>query len=494
MSSTQIFDLPTRPSELQDASHGMSRGRYRQVTATRDVTGAQFSQGPQQFRFDTGGNTWFLPALSYFRLRCTISQARQDGGALLPPLSSADLAPNMGLAANLFQSAEVQVNGQTVERIAGHLPQIDALKTRTQNTRGWLEHVGRTTNFWDTDFSCRREMLAVDGYERVTQVQEPVYGPALTQVQAGFQPDHTLRYHAGSYILSADHDDVDFVAGPMALRVGDRLSRDNLSLEVTSVIDATHALTKIVHTDAVGRRSMDDGQNPVHGVTGWTIQKLHQAVANRASGKNQFELIWRPPLGFFEVQHAIPPGGSWLVQLHPLHATDYKRNAVESLRDNLQIRGALDGIQAGQFDFEVDELQLYLYTVEADRYDKGSWLLDLEHTRCQAQAIPTDCSRLIQKSFDVHGDTNCLAVAFQDELAGTDTRRSRSKLKIGAGSVEEKGDASWGGQDLMCSNVSLSSTGKNKNRVLTLTGSTKSAMATVAVFSATTSYIGTSTA
>jgi len=117
MQPSNIFNLPRKPEQLTSASEGFANA-YRQISATKDVTGSQFSQGVQQFRFDTSGNTWFVPSMSYFRLRCSLNQVREDQGTAHPPLSEGDLAPNMGLAANLFKSVELRLNGHTLERIS----------------------------------------------------------------------------------------------------------------------------------------------------------------------------------------------------------------------------------------------------------------------------------------------------------------------------------------------------------------------------------------
>ena len=144
MATRSVFDVPRKPQQLKSANEGVANAHYRQVSATKDVSGNQFSQGLQQFRFDTSANTWFLPSMCYFRLRCTLNQVREHAGNPLPILSSADIAPNMGLAANLFKSVELQLNGHTVERISERLLQIDALKTRLNNTHGWLQNLGKT--------------------------------------------------------------------------------------------------------------------------------------------------------------------------------------------------------------------------------------------------------------------------------------------------------------------------------------------------------------
>ena len=179
-----VFDIPHRPQDLASANEGQAQARYQQVAATKAVTGDQFSKGLQRFRFDASGNTWFVPSMSYFRLRCSLSRVREDGGEPLPVLANGDVAPNMGLAANLFKSMEVQLNGETLERVSERLPQIDALKVRTTNTGAWLRSIGEATNFWAADFAKRREQVAVNGYLPGKSPIQSEYGSLLSQVEA----------------------------------------------------------------------------------------------------------------------------------------------------------------------------------------------------------------------------------------------------------------------------------------------------------------------
>jgi len=445
-----VFDIPRRPEELKSSNEGSANGQFRQVCATKDVTGNQFSQGVQQFRFDTSGNTWFVPSMCFFRIRCSLTQVREDGGPALPILSKADIAPNVGLAANLFKSAELQLNGQTLERISERLPQIDALKTRMKNTGSWLDRLGKTTNFWEADFATRRATVAADGYEGMRILDTPEYGQVLTLEQAGFGAQTLFMYQANSMILTCQENGgpaVDILNGPMALRRGDRLIHGQYALQIDKVIDAHHALAQFVSTDANGRIPMTDGNDPAGGVPGWSVQKLHQALSNQASNKTHFEIMWRPPLGFFDTEHAIPPGGQWMIEFNPANALDCRKNAIESIRQDLDV--VQNPSVAGQFDFKVDEFFFYVYTMESERFDQGSWYLDLMNTRCQLQNMPTDATSLIQKSFDVPSKTSHLTLAFQDQSEGSDTRCSRSKFKIRPAPPGHPNASSHEGQDLL---------------------------------------------
>ena len=446
-----VFDIPRKPGQLKSSNEGTANAQYRQVSATKGVTGAQFSQGVQQFRFDTAGNTWFIPSMCYFRIRCSLTEVREDAGPALPILSSSDIAPNVGLASNLFKSAEVQLNGHTIERISERMPQIDALKTRMKNTGSWLDQVGKSTNFWDADFSTRREQVAVDGYMGRTPHTTPTYGPRLTQVQAGFRDTHTIRYNNNTNLLhfyAVGGQALDIQHGPMALRRGDRVIHGTHVMQIKSIIDAQNAFVELVECGEHGHESINAEDEVLGGVTGWFVQKLQHALDNQAGGKNQFELVWRPPLGFFDVEHAIPPGGQWLIEFNPANAQDCRKNAIESLladHDVLRVPS-----MAGQFDFQVDEFFFYVYTVESDRFDHGDWYLDVQHTRCQLQNMPTDSTSLVQKNFDVPGKTSHLTLAFQDQAEGSDTRCSRSKFKIRPAPVDgDRNVSTHEGQDLL---------------------------------------------
>ena len=290
--------------------------------------------------------------------------------------------------------------------------------------------------------------MAVDGYEVKQHSHEPDYGPAVSQESAGFHVNHLIQYSHTTFVFECDHNNVgpiDIMHGPMALRVGDRMLHGELVLEISHIIDATHGMAHVVKSGLQGRRPVNDGNNPPAGVNGWRFQKLRQVHTNQALGKNEFEVIWRPPLGFFDVEHAIPPGGQWNIEFNPANATDFRKNAIESMQQDLEV--LRNPSQAGQFDLRIKEFQFYLYIMDAARFDHGDWYLDLQHTRCQTQNIPADCTSLIQKNFDVHGKTNRLTLAFQDQSAGSDTRRSRSKLKIRP-AEDERGIDSSLGQDL----------------------------------------------
>jgi hypothetical protein len=85
-----IFNIPKSLEQLKTSIPSLARAAFRQITANRDITGDNFTQGNIQFRWMLGGTSWFLPSMSSFRIRCTLTQVRANNGALEPILSSAD--------------------------------------------------------------------------------------------------------------------------------------------------------------------------------------------------------------------------------------------------------------------------------------------------------------------------------------------------------------------------------------------------------------------
>jgi hypothetical protein len=86
------------------------------------------------------------------------------------------------------------------------------------------------------------------------------------------------------------------------VRAGDLVSLGPAKFEVVEVMDGFHAIVRAV----AGAGGNVDVTNATLTANKFSVQSIAQSSNNILIPKNSFEIIWRPPLGFFEVMHGIP--------------------------------------------------------------------------------------------------------------------------------------------------------------------------------------------
>ena len=396
---SSIFDLKTNVKQLVSANQGTSRMEYQQQPPTRDVTTTNFPNGAIHFRWQTSGQKWWIPNRSYLRVRCSLTKANGDG------LVFADnIAPNMGLCASLFQSAEFRINDKTVSRISDFLPQVDALETRLTKSRSWLNGVGNAVNFWQPVIEERQNIVILDNGDGV------ISKSTVAAENLGFAPADTIAIAAATGVLT--------FAGAALPDAGDVFKAgDIIEIDIGGAIGTVRYNVSTVPSATT--LQLNNQVYVVLAATAAPFRRIRQVNDNSRS-LSSFELIWTPPLSLFKIGHALPSGKYELV-LNPQTASVYQKAAIES------ILGDGDKTPAADYKFTVETMYLYVNTVEGDRCDDITYLLDLEQTRCQADKV--DGPSFAQKSWDVSPSTYALTVAYQDTRAGTNTQASASKFK-----------------------------------------------------------------
>ena len=430
---SSIFDLKTNVSELSSVNGGMARMSYDQQPPTRDTTGSNFPNGAIHFRWQTSGQKWWIPNRSYMRLRCALT--RGDG---TPLRLSDNIAPNMGLCASLFQSAEFRINDKTVSRISDFMPQVDALDTRLSKSRSWLNGVGNAVNFWEDTFSIRQQEVCYDGANNV------ITQSSVERLNLGFDAA------TNTVAVAADTGVITFAANAGAalptladiFQVGDELEIDCAGVIGTVRYRISALLAGGLTLQANNLQTI---AFPAAGVAFRRIRRVLQD--NEARKQGGLELIWTPPLSLFKVGHAMPSGKYELI-LNPQTASVYQKAAIESFGADKTA-----GTTAATFKFSVVDMYMYVNTVEGPRCDDLTYLLDLEQTRCQSDKI--DNNSFGQKNFDVSPSSYALTVAYQDLRAGTNTQVSASKFKSYSAALDGEADTklnrfylSYAGQNL----------------------------------------------
>jgi hypothetical protein len=176
--SSELFSLASNVEQLGPINNGVLYPNYREVSCQKSIEGNSFPSGQQVFRFNVSGTTWWCPSKTYMTYRVALTN--NLGGRINETI---DVAPNMGLIANLYNSIELRMGGKVVQRISQFMPQIDALIHRTTKSEPWLKSIGEASNFWDVDFETRQKEINSDNanqYETSNApYQELVWKPCL---------------------------------------------------------------------------------------------------------------------------------------------------------------------------------------------------------------------------------------------------------------------------------------------------------------------------
>lgn len=431
---TSIFNLKTSTAQLSSANQGTSRMIYVQRPPSRDITGNNFSNGSIFIRWEVSGTRWWIPARTYLRTRATLTD--NLGNQLI---LEDDIAMNMGLMGNLFQSAEFKINGTVVSRISDYMAQVDALEKRLTKSQSWLDSVGKSSNYWQPKMVERQQIITSDGlqvdqvnYRRGYLGNGGVVGIATLGSNLDFldllTPNQVQFIVANSEIVFSANGGVAIPDLTRYFSIGESIAFNDGGEKVQQI---TAFATTVTTNDTLrmsGAILVVAAANLISQVRkARTLLDLDVQQSRRIDG---MELVWQPPLSIFKINHAMP-AGKYELRLNPQTSSIFQQRVIESLIAS-KIPGA-----ANDYIFSI--VDMYLYTAELDgpRFDDGSYLIDLEETRCQTQNV-LNSTGLQQEQYNVSPSTFALTLAFQDSRAGSgDTRYSSSKLKVNAEASDE---------------------------------------------------------
>ena len=416
-----IFDLDTDAKMLMSSNGSITKMEYGQVTATRDVTDKNFSNGTINFKFSNSGVRRWIPSKSYLRARIQLTKGNDVNGSA--PLDVAfGAAPNMGLCSNMFQSAEFRINDKVVSRVGDFISQVDALDTRLTKSRSWLQSIGESSNWWSESQSLRLAEVASDG-KVVTNTTPVLPAETITADTAiGYPSTTEVEYKTDTGIITFIGGTVTnaaFAVGDYIILTGGTIGTGalNVKLEVLAV-NANFTMTVRADIDH-DIDSKDD--------ISFSRARPNVSVAPDSRQVGSFETIWQPPLSIFKVDKALPCGDYELV-LNPQTYQSFQKRAIESVLGAASIDSAPTvGGLASQIKVKVVDMYLYCAFVDGPRVDDITYLLDLQQTRCQADVINN--SSFGQKNFDVSPSTRALTLAYQDSRIGENTALSPAKFK-----------------------------------------------------------------
>lgn len=424
-----LFSLKTSQSELEGASEGVARISYEQKGPSRTISASNFSNGVISIPFQVSGNKWWIPSLSYLKIRCGVLRAL-GADATQTILYQTQVAPSMGLGGTLFQSCSFRLNGTTISTLGDYIPQVDAINTRMTKSKPWLDGFGNAVNKWEHSYEKRRQEIINVGVDDDTYV-------ATERIDLGFDAA------TNQIAIAADTGVITFTQnGGAALPVLATYWSigDIIELDIDAATRQRYRIN-VVSGAATLTASLESKTVAVL-AAGLNFRRLRPTPSQRA---NNFEITWTPPLSIFNINHALPAGDYELV-LNPQTVSALQNYAMES-----NVSTFVGGTTAT---FVVDTLHMYVATVEGSRVDDLTYYIDLEQTRCQSSDITANATGG-ENHFDVSPTTNSLTVAFQDNRVGTQARVPSSKFRCG--------DAAYAfGSELELSNFYLNFAGQNK--------------------------------
>ncbi|MCP5019383.1 MAG: fibronectin type III domain-containing protein [Ketobacter sp.] len=397
----------------------MNYKTFREVQPERGIHG-NFASGQINYVWKTAENTAWVPAQSYFRIKLKLSAGVNDA----KPTISDDVALNMMAADNLFQQIELRVNGVKVSEWGDYVAQCAALKCRLHCDMNNRQSLLSSINYTKIDMLDRQAQLCSDGWNQKNTVFRP--GPSL--------PANAASGTVLDFLDMGTPNMVQFVAAENTIifsanggeRIPDMMKYFaigdfiyfNDGVEAANLV--TGFRTAVSQNDTIVVGAVANNLGPANYVAQVRIHDKYY-IDRRYSNTEQnseIELIWRPPIGFFDIASEV--SGSYKLELSPLPRGVWEKYVVESLDSNLE-----PGVD---YEVEITEMNLYLWTHVHPRPINESPTFVYTDIRCNSQNLTT--KSLTSTVFNVHPNNHSLTVAYQDSAVGDDTRYSRSKFKI----------------------------------------------------------------
>lgn len=424
----EIFDLSTDLSDLPQLNTQMSKLTYIEKNPDRPSLGTDFPGTDIYFRWNNSGVQRTLMDKSFIDIELRVDVVDTIAPVVYrSPVKADDIAMAMGTAACLFEQAEFSMGGNSIYSIGKDLPQVDAIRTRTSMTEGWMSGIGKAENNWDSSYSDRQNRIANDSFEAKypldvavdkaanaaplsTSINYQEYTAANLNFDVATPNQAAFTAVGGILTFSPNGGTAVDIINTSILKVGDVIrgvggNFDNFQFRITRVVSATVCIVD---------NQSGAGNVGAESVVNLTFMRPEKSAQRKSSKR----LIWRPPLGVFYQNKGLP-AGSYEIRLRPHSTERFMKNMIQSSMRNVQ-QIVLLAEQIGQVRVTVTKFVLNLCQVETERVDDLTYFLPLEEISSHERVITG--SSLNEYSVTVPTSTQKLTLAFQSQKATDDTR------------------------------------------------------------------------
>ena len=378
---------------------------YREIQPERALQG-NFASGQINYKFKMDERSRWDPSRSYIKIKMKIRKgddSRVD--------KAFGLAPNMYCADNLFQQLDMRLNGVIVSEWNDYVAQCASLKNRLFKDLNERESQLSSINYAQIDIEDRINEIASDGFKYrkyASKDAASVIGfDVATPNQFAISVANVLTFTANGGAGIPNTDTI-FKLGDIIQYPGNNAAPIQAEVIIVNA-GPTMTIRSSSNTQIVlGATDLADA----------TFFRIRDKEDSQQA--DDIEIIWKPPLGFFDIQDELC--GDYKLELTPHAEGVWQKYAVESITNRAV------GTTATTFKIDITEMNMYIWTCVYASPISGEKSYTYTDIKCSSQNLTTNS--LSSKIFNVHTKNHSLTLAYQEAGAGDDIRFSRSKFKI----------------------------------------------------------------
>lgn len=388
---------------------------YQEIQPERGIQG-NFASGQINFKFEMDDKSKWNPSKSYLKIKMKISKGDDS------PLDvNFGLAPNMFVCDNIFQQLDMKINGVIVSQWNDYIAQCSSLKHRLKSDLNERESILSDVNYAKINLSERINQVSTDGYKKLNSGGKTRFTDLKQDNNTAILTTEEIRVLVGALDVLEYRNAGGAAFGAINLtqtdlKIGDLIEMNNF----VGVVFFRATITAITANNITLDRALPVAIASEDILTNKIFHIPVDDGSIQSQRSNQFEIIWKPPIGFFDLNDELC--GSYKFELTPHAEGVWQKYAVEALTD-MQV-----GTTSTTFKVDITEMNMYIWKCIYPSSTSGKKSYVFSDIICNSQNLTTNS--LTSKIFNVHPKNHSLSLAYQDSGVGDNITLSRSKFKI----------------------------------------------------------------